>query len=94
MEEEKKQPLDENFLKAILIEPDVPEDKNASLTSRLSILMDIATPTLAMGDDYSISYKVSYENIKDKIMNEEQAYKIRTLGWKLSRDHKYIFLNF
>lgn len=92
MNEEK--PLDEYFLEAILTEPEIPEDKDASITSKLKVMSGLATPTTIMGEDYSVSYVVGYNEIKNKIMNEEEAYKIRTLGWKLDRDKQHLILTF
>lgn len=93
MEEEKQEPLNEYFLKAILTEKQVPM-ADTSLTKRLKEMLAYAEPDLTMDEnnEYSISYVVNYKDVKDKIMTEEEAYNLRTHGWKLSDDEQNIVL--
>ena len=91
-EKKTKEPLNEYFLIAILSEPEMPEETDGSLTKKLGVMSGLAVPEIKMGEDFSISYQVSLDEIKNKIMDEEEAYKIRTLGWKLDDDKKQLVL--
>lgn len=95
MDKEKTQePLNEYFLKAIFQEKEVPVN-DSSLTKKLSEMMNFVNPVLNMDEknDFAISYIVNYDDLKSKILNEEEAYNLRTHGWVLSDDEKNIVLH-